>query len=95
MVSPRMVSDAQLGEELIHLRHQIDMMELAFSLRAAEFATTEEWEAQGSVSAIDWIRLNCHMTGNAAADRVAVGERMAECRRACRPWRRPVSVLPT
>ena len=76
--SPRMVSDAQLGEELIQLRHQIDMMELAFCVRAAEFAATEEWEVQGSVSAIDWIRLNCHMTSNAAADRVAVGERMAE-----------------
>src|SRR5512135_2779722 len=51
VVSPRMVSDAQLGEELIQLRHQIDMMELAFCVRAAEFA---------------------------AADRVAVGERMTE-----------------
>jgi hypothetical protein len=73
-----MVSGAQLGEELIQLRHQIDVMELAFCVRAAEFAATEEWEAQGSVSAIDWIRVNCHMTSNAAADRVAVGERMTE-----------------
>src|SRR5579864_9090072 len=78
LASPRSVSDAELGEELINLRHEIDMMELAFCSRAAEFAATEEWDAQGSVSPIDWIRLNCHMTGNAAADRVAVGERMAE-----------------
>jgi hypothetical protein len=78
VVSPRTVSDAERGEELINLRHDIDMMELAFSLRAAEFAATDEWELQGSVSAIDWIRVNCHMTSGAAANSVAVGERMAE-----------------
>ncbi len=78
LISERPVSGAELGEELINFRHEIDMMELAFSLRAAEFAATDEWDLQGSVSAIDWIRFNCHMTGNAAADRVAVGERMAE-----------------
>jgi hypothetical protein len=78
VVSERTVSDTELGEELVNLRHEIDMMEVAFSLRAAEFAATDEWELQGSVSAIDWIRVNCHMTSGAAANSVAVGERMAE-----------------
>ncbi len=63
------------GEErLIRQRHAIDLMELSFAQEAAEFAATDEYEREGSVSPIDWIRINCHMTGPAAADRVAVGQ---------------------
>ena len=61
-------------ERLIRKRHIIDLMELAFSREAAEYAATKDYEEQGSVSAIDWIRVNCHMTGPAAADRVSVGQ---------------------
>jgi Domain of unknown function (DUF222)/HNH endonuclease len=68
----------ELAEELISFRHQIDLMELRFSLLCAEFAATDHYEQEGSVSPIDWIRFNCSMTSNAAADRVAVGEQMAE-----------------
>jgi len=59
---------------LIQKRRVIDLMELSFSREAAEYAATKDYEDQGSVSPIDWIRFNCHMTGPAAADRVAVGE---------------------
>jgi Domain of unknown function (DUF222) len=61
-------------ERLIHKRQVIDLMELSFSREAAEYAATNDYEQQGSVSPIDWIRINCHMTGPAAADRVAVGQ---------------------
>jgi uncharacterized protein DUF222/HNH endonuclease len=61
-------------ERLIQKRHIIDLMELSFSREAAEYAATKDYEEQGSVSPIDWIRVNCHMTGPAAADRVAVGQ---------------------
>jgi Domain of unknown function (DUF222)/HNH endonuclease len=61
-------------ERLIRKRHVIDLMELSFSQEAAEFAATNEYEHEGSVTPIDWIRINCHMTGPAAADRVAVGQ---------------------
>jgi hypothetical protein len=61
-------------ERLVRQRHVIDLMELSFAQEAAEFAATDEYERDGSVSPIDWIRFNCHMTGPAAADRVAVGE---------------------
>ncbi len=71
-------TDEELGDDLIRLRHQIDVMELGFALKAAEFAATDEYDDQGSVSPIDWIRFNCQMTSNAAADRVAVGERIGE-----------------
>ncbi len=44
---------------------------------AAAFAATDEFDREGSYSPIHWIRMNCHMTGGAAADRVAVGEQVA------------------
>ncbi len=62
------------GWELTHLRHQCDRLELEFSRNAATFAATDEYEVQGSISPIHWIRHHCHMGGGATADRVAVGE---------------------
>src|ERR1700694_5001884 len=70
--------DDDLRERLIHKRHLIDLMELSFAQEAAEFAATRDYEEDGSASPIDWIRINCHMTGNAAADRVAVGGLMGQ-----------------
>ncbi len=60
------------------LRHEIDLLELGFSRLAARFARTDHYDQEGSVSPIDWIRVNCHMTSNAVADRLAVGQRMLE-----------------
>jgi len=58
------------------MRRVIDLAELSFAQTAADFAATEEYDEQGSVSPIDWIRVNCHMTSTAAADRVRVGEHL-------------------
>ena len=63
-----------LRERLIRKRHVIDLMELSFAQEAAEFAATDAYDEDGFISPIDWIRINCHMTSNAAADRVAVGQ---------------------
>jgi hypothetical protein len=63
---------------LRRMRAAIDLQELAFCYAAAEFAATDFWDEDGSVSAIDWIRINCHMTSNAAADRVRVGEHLGK-----------------
>src|SRR3984893_16761793 len=72
----RYLSPAQLGEELVQLRHICDRLELEFSVSAARFAATDEYEAQGSVSPIDWIRHQCKMSGHAASERVCVGEEL-------------------
>jgi hypothetical protein len=72
------ISDEERRQRLISKRHLIDMMELSFSREAAEYAASKDYEDQGSVSPIDWIRINCHMTGPAAADRVAVGQLIGE-----------------
>jgi hypothetical protein len=63
-----------LRERLIQRRRVIDLQEVAFARDAAELAAGNAWEEDGSVSAIDWLRFNCHMTAGAAANAVAVGE---------------------
>jgi hypothetical protein len=70
------LTPAELGDFLIRLRHGIDVLELGFATGAAAFAATDEYEAQGSVTAIDWIRHHCRMSANAAARSVAAGEQM-------------------
>jgi len=77
-ISPLDVADNDRRDRLIRRRHMIDLLELSFSQEAAEFAATKDFEIDGSVSPIDWLRINCHMTSNAAADRVAVGDVLAE-----------------
>src|SRR5437660_2102697 len=73
-----MLEMRQTGEEIgyqrITIRKVIDQLELNFSKLAADFVKTDFWEEQGSASPYDWVRFNCHMTSNAAGDRVAVGE---------------------
>src|SRR2546421_10921620 len=64
--------------QLISLRRVIDQLELKFSQLAAEFDKTDWWDYEGFNSSGDWIRFNCRMTSNAAYDRLAVGEHLAE-----------------
>ncbi len=66
-----------LRERLIQRRHAIDQQELAFAQAAAEFAASDAWDEDGSVSAIDWMRFHCHMTAGAAANAIAVGKSLA------------------
>ena len=70
-----------LARELVALQRRIDALQLRFSRLSAEYARTRHWEETGSVSPIDWIRFNCHLTSNAAAERVAVGERTPQLSR--------------
>src|SRR5260370_24602448 len=61
-------------ERLIQRRRVIDLQEIAFARDAGEFAASDAWDEAGSVSAIDWMRFNCHMSAGAAANSIAVGE---------------------
>jgi hypothetical protein len=71
-------SGSELAERLVRLRHGIDLLEVAFAVDAAAFAATDAYDVFGSVSPIDWVRHNCHLSGNAAARAVNLGERMPE-----------------
>jgi hypothetical protein len=85
----------EMVAEMIRLRREIDAFELSFSQLAAAYAQTDHWDDEGSNSAIDFIRFSCHMTDNAAAARVAVGEQLARMPEACRPCMRARSATRT
>src|SRR6267378_2033164 len=67
----------ELTADLREVARGRNLLDLKFSQMAAAFAATDEFDREGSYSPIHWIRTNCHMTGGAAADRVAVGEQVA------------------
>ncbi len=70
------LTQSELGEHLIRLRHGIDLLEMGFAVLATTFAGTNEYDLQGSVTAIDWIRHQCRMSGHAAARAVAAGDQV-------------------
>src|SRR5580704_13721723 len=70
------LTPTELGDHLIRLRQGIDLLELGFAAEAAVFAASDEYDAQGSVSPIDWIRHHCHLSRQAAARAVAAGEQV-------------------
>jgi len=65
-----------LASYLTRVQRVSDRLAVQSAQAAAAFAETDEYDHQGFVSPIHWIRMNCHMTGGAAADRVAVGQQL-------------------
>src|SRR6266850_3928393 len=61
-------------ERLIEKGRFLSLLQLSFAQDAAEYAATDEYITDGSVSPIDSIRIHCHMTGPQAANYVAAGE---------------------
>ena len=79
---PRMHRKPQeLAADLKGIRHGQDLLELEFAETAANFSKTEEYEEQGSVSPIDWIRHHCRMSSSAVWGSVAVGDHLADLTR--------------
>src|SRR5438309_10442467 len=75
--SPSPVTGDRLAADLREVARGRNLLDLKFSEMAAGFAQTDQYDAEGCISPIHWMRLNCHMTSGAAADRVVVGERYA------------------
>ena len=71
-------SGQEIGAELIRRRQKIDQDELEFSVLAAQFAQTDEYDWQGFDSPTAWLKANCHMGGGAAGDRICAGQQL-EC----------------
>jgi hypothetical protein len=71
----------ELAADLKGIRHGQDLLELEFAETAANFSKTEEYEDQGSVSPIDWIRHHCRMSSSAVWGSVAVGDHLADLTR--------------
>src|ERR1700737_1076778 len=70
------LTNEERRERLKEKAYVIDAQMLSFAQEAAEFAATDAWDEDGSASAIDWMRFNCNMTSNAAADLIAVGKNL-------------------
>jgi hypothetical protein len=66
----------EIAAELVRRRLKINQDELEFSVLAAQFAQTDEYDWQGFDSPITWIKANCHLSGGAAGDRICVGEQL-------------------
>lgn len=75
-VAPIRASGPELNFDMREVSRCRDLIELKFSEMAAAFAATDEYDVEGSVSPVHWIRHQCHMGGGAAADRIAVGEQL-------------------
>ena len=71
-VAPR--AGEEIAAELIRRRQKINQDEFEFSVLAAQFARTDEYDWQGADSPISWLKANCHMSGAAACDRICAGE---------------------
>lgn len=69
---------ADLAAELRGIRHGQDLLELEFSETTAAFSKTEEYDEQGSVSPIDWIRHHCRMSSGAVWNSLAVGQHLQD-----------------
>jgi hypothetical protein len=65
-----------LAAFLPRLQRCADRLGVKFSEGASAFAETDEYDRQGYHSPIHWLRTNCHLTGGAAADRIAVGDQL-------------------
>ena len=65
---------ASLEDQLISTQRQIDALLLEQSRLAARFAESQAWDGEGFISAIHWLRFNCHVTSSVAAGYVCVGE---------------------
>ena len=63
---------------LARRRHEIDLQELEWSMVAAEYCATDDYDRRGFTTPVDCLRVGCYMTGPAVADRVAVGERLGQ-----------------
>src|SRR6266568_6501002 len=73
-IAPR--AGEEIAAELIRRRQKINQDELEFSVLAAQFAETDEYDWQGFDSPVSWIKASCHMGGGAAGDRVCIGEQL-------------------
>ena len=76
MLATQDLQAAAVAEELKQVLHERDLLELRAAKLAARFAATDYFDDQGYATPIDWIRFNCHVTSNVAADLIAVGKNL-------------------
>ncbi len=63
---------AALGGPLIEIREVIDRAEAIFADRLRRFDESGEYQADGALSSVAWLRSNCRLSGGAAAERIGI-----------------------
>ena len=63
-------------DQLIETQREIDRLMVRQAILASELDGSRRWERGGYNSAIDWLRLNCHLTSTVAARYLCVGRNM-------------------
>src|SRR5438132_12948643 len=66
----------EMIDYLVSRRAQMDQDELVWSVVAARFAQTDEYDAEGYVSPFACIKARCHMSGGAVSARICAGEEL-------------------
>jgi len=66
----------EMIDYLVRRRVQMDQDELVWSVVAARFAQTDEYDAEGFVSPFACIKAKCHMSGGAVSARICAGEEL-------------------
>ena len=64
----------EAGEELRTIRKVCNLLDLEFARVAAEFARSQEYDRDGYVSPVSWIRHECNVTAHAAGSAIRVGD---------------------
>jgi Domain of unknown function (DUF222) len=70
------LSDRELGDELVELRRGIDQLEAEFTRRLQTFDERQAYRADGSASAVSWLRSRCGLSGGGAAQRVEIAREL-------------------
>jgi hypothetical protein len=67
----------EIEHELLRIRGEIEIRELYFSRLGAALDALDRCEdAESEQTTVDWIRHNCRLTQQAAADRVRIGQKL-------------------
>ena len=72
------LSDAVLGDDLVALRRQIDLLEAEFSRRLRAFDRRRGWMAGGAASLVSWLRTRCRLSVGAATQHADVARHLTE-----------------
>jgi hypothetical protein len=67
-----------LGDELINVRESITQLEAIFAEGLGRFDKAGDYQADGALSSVAWLKWKCKLSGGAAAERVGIARNIEE-----------------
>ena len=75
----RQADDVEVGEGLIKVREAgIDPLEAVFATGLRRFDKSGEYQADGALGIVAWVKSRCRLSGGAAAERVEIGRQLEQ-----------------